>query len=67
MKDFFEERDRIAMAKGEAKGKAKGKAENVRTVMRKMRYSEDEAMDFLELDDEEREACRQALQDLKIA
>ena len=71
MKDFFEERDRIAMAKGkaegEAKGEANGKAKAVRTVMRKMRYSEDEAMDFLELAGEEREACRNALRELKIA
>ena len=63
MKDFFEHRDKVAMEKG----KAEGKAEGIRVLMRKLNYSEAEAMDFLELAEEEREACRKLLHEQKIA
>ena len=67
MKDFFEERDKIRDKIVKAKSKAEGKAEDIRALMGNLGWSEEEAMDRMNLAGEEREAVRKALYEQKIA
>ena len=50
-----------------ARGEAKGKAEGIRALMGNLGWSEEEAMDRMNLAGEEREAVRKALYEQKIA
>ena len=63
MKDFFEERDKIR----DKIVKAKSKAEGIRALMGNLGWSEEEALDRMNLAGEEREAVRKALYEQKIA
>ena len=67
MKDFFEERDKIMIARGKKDGKAEGNAKSALALMRKLGWSEEEAMDNMDLTGEERENCLKAMHEQKIA